>query len=344
MRKLTTISTSIVLLLVVATAALAQVRGRARLQGVVTDPDGKPIAGATVTVAIAGEQTKPIVVKTDSKGKWSALGLTNGTWNIDIAAEGFEPSKGSAAVSEYQLAPPIKTSLARVVVQVPVPAEEIPIEPIIPQLAIDAVKQGQDLLKQSGAEGVSADDAKSLAKQAVTHFEKAFPMVPTDKPETVEIRNQLMQVMAQAYYRAGDLPKAIAMLEQANAVDPWTTPDPSITQRNVLLVNLYLENGDLAKGRTLLEKLPGEAVTDPTVYINIGILFMNKKNPADAATYFTKAVEMDPKRADSYYYRGLARLQLKKNKEAKADFEQVMALAPQSPEAADAKQYLAALK
>ena len=32
-------------------------------------------------------------------------------------------------------------------------------------------------------------------------------MVPVDKPETKSIHDQLMQVMAQAYYRAGDLPK-----------------------------------------------------------------------------------------------------------------------------------------
>jgi tetratricopeptide (TPR) repeat protein len=150
--------------------------------------------------------------------------------------------------------------------------------------------------------------------------------------------------MAQAYYRAGDMPKAIAMLEQINTVDPWTTPDPGITQRNILLVNLYLEHGDLAKGRALLEKLPAGAVTDPTIYMNIGILFLNKNNPRDAEVYFTKAVDMDPKRAESYYYRGLSEIQLKKNKEAKADFNEVILLSPDSSEAKDAKQYLTALK
>ena len=44
------------------------------------------------------------------------------------------------------------------------------------------------------------------------------------------------------------------------------------------------------------------------------------------------------------YYRGLAEVQLKKNKEAKADFEQVLALAPDSSEAHDARQLLASIK
>ncbi len=134
------------------------------------------------------------------------------------------------------------------------------------------------------------------------------------------------------------------MLEQLNVVDPWTKPDEGLTQRNVLLVNLYLERGDLDKGKALLQQLPATAVTDPIVYTNIGVLFLNKKNPGDALTYFTKAVDLDPKRAESYYYRGLAEIQLSKNTEAKADFKQVIALGPDLPEAKDAREYLVALK
>jgi Flp pilus assembly protein TadD len=79
------------------------------------------------------------------------------------------------------------------------------------------------------------------------------------------------------------------------------------------------------------------------VYINVGILFLNKKSPADAVSFFSKAITMEPKAGEGYYYRGLAYAQLKKNHEARADFEQVIALAPTSPEATDAKSMLAAL-
>jgi tetratricopeptide (TPR) repeat protein len=260
------------------------------------------------------------------------------------------------------MVPAIKTQLAPAAVRQEEPVAAAVKTPLIPQEAVDAINGGQELLRikagdvvttsPSAAGGastaishtVTAEEAKQNAKLAVADFEKALPLVPVDKPETQEIRKQLMQVMAQAYYKAADLPKAISMLEQLNVVDPWTTPDPGLTQRNVLLVNLYLEHGDLEKGKALLARLPATAVTDPTVYTNIGVLFLNKKNPADALTYFTKAVDLDPKRAESYYYRGLSEIQLKKNKEARADFEQVMALAPGTPEAKDAKVYLAGLK
>lgn len=326
--------------LVLASSAFAQVRGKGRLQGDVTDKaTGKPIADATVT--ISGASTTPIVTKTNSRGHWAAIGMVSGSWNIDITAPGYETLRGTVGVSEAdeRPQPPLQSKLAPSVKQEEQPAV-VQTTPLIPPDAVAAIKEGQDLLANKGA---NAEEAKANAQRAVADFEKALPQVPTDKPEVKTVRTQLMEVMAQAYYKAGDLPHAIAMLEQMNAADPWTTPDANVAQRNILLVNLYLEHGDLDKGKALLEKLPEGAVTDPTVYTNIGILFINKKNPTDAITYFSKTISLDPKSVDGYYYRGLAEAQIKKTADARADFEQVVALSPDSTEAKDSKQMLAAL-
>src|SRR5438045_1955510 len=82
MRKLT-MTLFAILALALATGTFAQVRGRGHLQGTVVDKNtGKPIANATVT--ISGQSTQPIVVKTSSGGRWAAIGMTSGSWNIDI--------------------------------------------------------------------------------------------------------------------------------------------------------------------------------------------------------------------------------------------------------------------
>ncbi|HSP35609.1 MAG TPA: tetratricopeptide repeat protein, partial [Thermoanaerobaculia bacterium] len=187
-------------------------------------------------------------------------------------------------------------------------------------------------------------DVKTNAQKAVADFEKALPQIPEDSPELKTVKKQVMEVLAQAYYRAGDLKDAIGTLEKLNVTDPSAVPDPNQVNREVLLANLYLENGQLDEGRALLEKLPPAAITDPTAYVNIGILFLNKNDPAQAETYFTKAIGMNAKSAESYYYRGLAEIQQKKNREAKADFEQVLVLSPDSSEARDARQLLASMK
>lgn len=356
--------TSAVLLLLVTFAANAQVRGTGRLQGNVFDKaTGKPVVGATVTVSLPRGNTAPIVVKTDARGHWAALGMTPGQWNIDIEAAGYTTSRGTANVSEIAPTPAIKTEIEPAAVQQAAPEANVQTAPSVPKEAVDAIKEGEQLLKakpgdvitttQSDAAGastsvqhtVTADELKDNAKHAVADFEKALPMIPEDTPALKDVKNQVLQILAQAYYRAGDVKNAIATMEKLDVADPaGATPDAAHTTRSILLANLYLENGQLEQGRALLDKLPPTAITDPTAYLNIGILFLNKKNPNDSIAYFTKAINLDPKRADGYYYRGLAEIQVKKNADAKADLQQVVTLAPDSSEARDAKQLLASLK
>jgi len=97
MRRLIVITCAVMFL---ALAANAQVRGTGRLQGNVFDKKtGQPIAGATVTIALPKGATAPIVVKTDSKGHWAALGMTPGVWYIDITApEGEQAGKTSKGI------------------------------------------------------------------------------------------------------------------------------------------------------------------------------------------------------------------------------------------------------
>jgi len=345
----------ILLSLVVTFAAMAQVRGTGRLQGVVTDKaTGKPIANATVTISLPTGSTTPIVTKTDSKGRWSALGLTSGQWNADITMSGYEATKGSVALSQGQMVPPIHSEMAaEAQVETTTTTQVQTTSPKVPKEAVDAVTEAQSLLKINAgdvmpqADGTSkqatAEDVKANAAKAAADLEKALPMIPTDSADLQTVHTQVQQLLSQAYYRSGDLKKSISILESLNQSDPWTTPDPNQLGRSLLLANLYLENSQLDQARGILEKLPEGAVSDPTVYINVGILFLNKKNPSDAITYFTKAVQMDPKRAESYYYRGLAEAQLKKIAEARADFQQVLSIAPDSPEGHDSKQMLDSL-
>lgn len=354
MRRVT-VAVSMLLMLVAAFAADAQVRGRGRLQGNIVDKaTGKPIAGATVTISTPDNSTEPIVAHSDGRGHWAAIGMTGGMWNVDIVAKGYATSRGTVNLSELQQTPPIKTELTPEVVQ-EAPAAAAPSSPRVPPEAIAAIKEGQELLKLKAGDPsapdatgathpLTADEVKANAQKAVDDFTKALPQIPEDSADLKTVKNQVMEVLAQAYYKAGDLNNAISTLEKLNVSDPWTTPDPNQVNREVLLANLYLENGQLAEGKNLLDKLPPTAITDPTAYVNIGILFLNKKDPASAEAYFTKAIGIDAKSAANYYYRGLAEIQQKKNKEAKADFQQVLTLSPDSPEAHDAKQLLASLK
>jgi regulator of sirC expression with transglutaminase-like and TPR domain len=331
-------------------SAFAQMRGTGRLQGTVTDKaTGKPIAGAQVT--ISGANTKPLVTKTNAKGQWSALGMTNGTWNVDIEAKGYQTLRGSASVSEMQMAPPIRSQLVAEV------EATVPMEPVVknvPDDVVNAVNQAQELLSVSEGDpagatetagaAVTVDTVKANGATAAKLLAAALPRIPTDTEERKRIRVQVQQLLAQAYYKAGDLDHAIETLKALVAADAADAADAGKQANALLLANLYLEGGKLAEGKALLEQLPEGSITDPTVYLNVGILFLNKESAADAVVYFDKAVALDANQATGYYYRGLAQLQLKKMAEARADFQKVVALAPDGPEAKDARQLLADMK
>lgn len=340
MRKQIQFAAAIVALFITI-AVPAQVRGRGRLQGMVTNKEtGKAVAGATVTVS--GGNTKPIVVQTNAKGQWSALGLTSGTWDIDIEMAGFEPARGTVSMSELQMVPPLKSELAPKAEEV----VEVPAGPAISnvsQTVIDAVNEAQALMKIAVGDdvdgiGATEETVKANNKRAAELVEGALPQIPTDTPERLQIRDDLQPLLAQAYYRAGDVAKATGVLKALVAADPANTTNA------LLLTNLYLESGLLAEGKTLLETLPAGAVTEPTVYLNVGILFLNKDSAADAVAYFDKAIALDTTKPEGYYYRGLAHVQTKNIARARADFEKVMVLAPDSPEARDSAQMLAGLK
>lgn len=330
------------LALLVAVQASAQVR----VQGTVVDEEGKPVRGAKVILMSERGGTLP-PVSTDGKGKWAALAPIGGPWNIDVEAAGFLTSKGSIGLSEVQRTPPLKTVLQKVPVAQaqpePGPEPSNSIASTIPPEAVDAVKRGEEYVARAmgqttGYEIKAADgtpqaeitDKGQLYKLAVVEFERAQALLPENL--------QIKQALARAYYGAGQIKEAVSLLRQVHEADP------SNTGIALLLVNLYLEDGNLEAGKSLLEKLPEGTLTDPTAVINIGILFMNKNKPREALDYLTRAVNIAPNRGESYYYRGLANVQLEKIKEAKADFEKVIQLAPESTEAADAREMLKQFK
>ena len=338
-----TVVVALFIALLVTFVAAGQVRGKGRIQGSVVDKaTGKPVSGATVTVS--GNNTKPAVTKTNAKGQWSVLGLIGGTWSIDIEAKGYQTLRGSATISEMQQIPPIRSELAAEVTDTEVPVGSGVTN--VPEEVISAVNEAQELLSRAAGDPVSDTDstpvtvemAKANSAKAASLLETALPQIPTDTDERKRIRTQVQQLLAQAQYKAGSLDKAIATLSELVA------SDESNHTNALLLVNLYLEGGKLAEGKALLEKLPDWAISDPTVYLNVGILFLNQDSPKDAVTYFDKAIALDATKAEGYYYRGLAQVQNKNNAAAKADFEKVLELAPNGPEANDAKQLLAGLK
>ena len=313
-------------ILVAATAFAAEDwRGNNRVAGVVVDKaTGQPVKGAKVSLRLQKGGKGGPDSTTDNNGRWAVLGLTFGPWNIDVDAPGYTTRQMSTNISEGQRLPPMKIELEK---------EAAP-EPVAPtEATVEQVKIGGVTVTPEVAAAIEAGNkliTEQKYKEAVAEYEKAYPVLSSNVG--------LKFALARAYYGAGELKKAIVLLDEAYKADP------SNTQTAVLLANMLIEDGQIDKGKEIVNQLPAGSVTDPTIFINMGIAAMNKKQPAVAVDYFTKAIALDEKRYEGYYYRGLASIQMSKAKEAKPDLNKVIELAPDSSEAKEAKEYLKSIK
>ena len=315
------------LALVVAGSASAQAwRGTGRIQGAVTDASGKPIAGAKVILnwTKPGNSGGPAPIITNSKGKWVAGGLAGGPWNVDVEAEGYLTRQMSANISELErLQPEMKIVLEPKPVEQPKAAE-----PEKETIQVGGVEISPEVAAAIEAANTFMKSEKWA--EAAAEYEKAVAALPDNM--------QLKAAMARAYYGAGNKKKAIENLTIVHKADTGHVVYAT------LLADMLLEDGQLEEGQKVLAALPPGALSDPNTIINLGIRFVNNNKPEEAFKYFNDAVAVDANFAPAYYYRGIANLQLKKMKEAKADLQKVIEIAPDSSEAKDAKDLLAQMK
>ena len=299
-------------------------RGNNRVSGSVTDKaTGKAVAGAKVMLR-KGSQGGPDTT-TDSNGKFAVLGLSSGNWNIDVEAPGYVTRQGSVAFAEAQRIPPLKIEL-----EPQVAASAKPDEEAAPQ--VEQVKIGGQIVAKEIADAVEAGNTALTAKNykdAVANYEKASAALPGYMP--------IKFALARAYYGANDTAKAAAAMEEVYK------SEPANAQYATLYANMLLEQGQFDKAKEIIEKLP-EGALDMNTLLNTGIALMNKKQPAAAVTYFSKAIALDATSHLGYYYRGLARVQQGKGKDAKADLQKVIELAPNSDEAKEVKEILKGIK
>lgn len=337
------------LLCLVPTLALAQAwSGKGRLQGEVTDAQGKPVAGAKVTLKSPKDPTiGPPVITTDKKGKWSYLGLVGGTWTIAIEADGFVAAEGPAQVNEFGPSPAVRVKLN--------PITKEMIDAATPKNEVrEALEKGNALVVEQKWAEARAEYEKAFADAKLKDEYK--PMVLRAIAQTyngeqnygksIEILQQALamnrevdtlMMLSQTYYEAKKNDEAIATLKETATA---SNDDPKVVK---LLVDILVDAGKEEEAKTYMAKLPEGTKIDPASLLNIGIRQFNDGKTAEALQSFNRVVDENPALADAYYYRALAFMSSGQNKEAKADLQKLLELDPNSKFAADAKDFLKSL-
>jgi tetratricopeptide (TPR) repeat protein len=291
-------------------------QGKGRLEGSVTNSKGQPIPDAVVALRLEGQGPD---LKTDKKGHWAILGISGGSWELDVSAPGYQSRKINVNVSEITRIPPMAIQLE------PEPQQQTQQE--VP------ITVGGKAISKEAVEALEKGDAASKAKnypEAQVNYLKVLPELPDNV--------SLLRNLALVYYFDNKPDEALKYARQTVEKDPGNQP------ALLIVSELELQKGNLEAGQQALARVPDERITSPTPYLNVGILLYNKKRAGEAEEYFSKAIAKKPDLAAAYYYRGLARYQLKRTAEAKADLEKSIELDPSGKDAETAKEILKAMK
>lgn len=302
--------------------------GTGRLQGVVKDEAGKPIVGAKVTLrpgstGVDPANPGPKQITTDKNGRWTVLGLADGPWGVLIEADGYVSSEGKLQVSEG--GPPQQA--ITITLKALTKEQKEPAKPSKAQLANESITKGNDLLNQQ-----KYADARAEYQKALEQIEQPEYQIP------------VLRGIASTWYKESaeaktkeekthDVDEAVATLKKALDLKPG---DPDTLQ---LLVNLLVGAGRDAEAKTYIAQMPADKV-DPDMLLNMGIKAYNAKQLPKALDQFNQVITAKPELPEPYYYRGLVYLQMGKTAEAKADFQKLLALDPNSKFAKEAKEYL----
>lgn len=332
-----------VAMLAAAAPVLAQDwAGRGRLQGVVTDTAGNPLAGAKVTLYRGEIGRGPEPIETNKKGRWSYLGLVHGTWSVLIEYPNLVPSEGSVPVNEYGISETVKTELR------PIPEAELQAD-----AAVEAVREldkGNDQLQSGQFAAARATYEAALEKldPAYHHLVKigiANAYLGEKQPDkavaTLEPllaghgdEAQLQQTLARAYYAAGQVDRSIDLLK-AMAV---AQPDDVATMQ--LLIDLLVRADRETEAQEYIAKIPEGVTLSADTVLNTGIKLYNNGDLDGALAQFDRAVADHPELPEAFYFRGLVHIGKEANDAAISDFKRFLELAPAHANATEARQFL----
>jgi thioredoxin-like negative regulator of GroEL len=294
---------AVLLVLVTPALLMSQLRGQAKILGVVLDDEtGEPIEGVTVTVYFKDAETAvtPSPV-TDKDGKWKALFIRGGMWSLDFQKPGYLPQKISH----------------RVVFEMGVKVPELEVR-----------------LKKIQGVVVKSDVLKDMEKADSLYNEKKYPEAIAAY-ESILAKNPDLHFIGKnigdCYFAMQDYEKAVA------SYLPVNEKQPDRGDVMIAIANAYNNWGKTDEAIAWYQKVPVSGIRDVNSAFNTGVVFANSGNQADAVKFFQKAVEIDPEFADGYYQLGLCQVAVGATPEALAALDKFISLAPDSPDVPTAK-------
>jgi len=287
-------------------AVVGPVRAQtARMSGTVRDAGGVPVRGATIRAenpAAPGAFT----TTTDDKGRFAIAGLQMGTWSLVVSAPGYEPAEGKAEIPAPGSGPVLEIRLFKSYGG--------------PRLPLSGVNtrelQGE----------LEAADALLNAKQydqAISAYQGVLAKVPSLTLVNLQIGN--------ACRLKGEYERALAAYEKVLQADPTNER----ARMGIGVTNL--EKGDLQAAERTLAALAAETPSAREALYYLGEVRRAQGRTGEASSLYRQAADADPAWLKPILRLGDMAAGTGDSEAALGFYEKVVALAPESSEAAEAK-------
>jgi tetratricopeptide (TPR) repeat protein len=307
----------LVMAMLIAIPSFAQT---GNLHGKVTDNDGKPFTGATISIDRQGI-TQHFEVKTDNKGQYLHAGLPTGQYQITVMKDGKKlmtmPGNvrfGGDTAVDFDLK------------------------------AAAAAGVSDEARAKAAEEKAKAEATKASFEQARTalinkQYDEAIRLFKeaADKDPTQHV---IFANLADAYSQAKKYDDAAAAYQKAIELKP---------DEAAYYNNLGIVQGNAGKIDDATKALQKAAELNPPgagqSYYNLGAVLTNRGRTKEASEAFKKAIEYNPQMAQAYYQLGISYFgQPDTIPEAIPVLEKFLSMQPTGPDAEAAKQLIEAAK
>jgi tetratricopeptide (TPR) repeat protein len=280
--------------------------GQGRQIGFVYDDEGNPLEGAKVKLIYTKTQTGLDVI-TDKNGKWVAMGVKGGIWDVDFEKIGYAPKRISITIKDFnQRNAPVEIKLKKIEGFV-----------ITDELKEEFVK-GNDLFDEEKYE-----EAIAVFSGIVEEFPDAYIVYLN---------------IGHGYFKLENYEEAEKNYKKV------LERDPEYVHAIIGVGNCYMNRENVDKALEWYNKIEFEKIDDPVVLYNVGTVFYNNSNTEEALKYYKKSVEIQEDFLDGRYQLGLAYLTLGRKPDAIAEFETYLKFDPDSERAVQVHNFLEYLR
>jgi tetratricopeptide (TPR) repeat protein len=290
------------------------------VKGKVTDAEGKPVQGAKISIDFEEGMKRHHETTTNNKGEFIQIGLMPGNYKVTASKEKLG---AQAQTVRVRLGEPTELNFKLV------PGQGEPTKEDIAKA---------EALKKTFADGVTASRAGNH-DEAIQKFEAAAAMIPSCF--------DCYYNMGYSYSQKKDFDKAAEAYQKAIEMKP-DYADAYNALANVYNAQRKFDEAAAASAKAAelagTAGAAGGAGGGADAFYNQGVILWNAGKIAEAKKQFEEAVKANPNHAEAQYQLGLALLNEGKMEEAVGAFEKYLVIAPEGPNAAQAKALVAQLK